>query len=374
MKQDIPQLHAIRSLAMVAIFFHHLWLGLPELGRLWQGTTLDASFKAMSLGVVVFNVMTAFLMGLPFFGPTPAPIPRIGEFLRKRLWRLYPQYGVCVLSFTLLSAVVFQLTDWQGLAASVASHLLFLDNFQIAPFYSNMAAYWWLGLLVQFTLVYPWLIRLILRPGFGPARCCLVAALILWPVTVWIKAQGAAAPGTDWESFAFLWTFNLPPRLPELLCGIWMAKAYREHVGGGWPFGRGLALFLGGGCLAAVFSVLIPGAPSLGHMSGAVWSLAIFAVLFCLPITATMGSWSFVRRFSILSYGVYLAHQPLLSYAGAATAGFSPWQRFTIQGVTVGIGSIAAGWLVERASGAIVSRLRCRVAGINPALSQKRIR
>jgi peptidoglycan/LPS O-acetylase OafA/YrhL len=374
MKKDIPQLHAIRSLAMAAIFFHHLWLGLPDLGRLWRGTPLDASFQAMSLGVVVFNVMAAFLMGLPFFGPTPAPIPRFGEFLRKRLWRLYPQYGLCVLGFTLLSAVVFQLTDWRGLAEGVASHLLFLDNFQVAPFYGNMAAYWWLGLLVQFTLIYPWLIRLILRPGFGPARCCLVAALVMWPVTVWIKAQGAAAPGTNWDAFAFLWTFNLPSRLPELLCGIWMAKAFREHVGGGWPFGRGLAFFLGGGCLAALCSVVIPGAPSLGHMSGAVWSLGLFAVLFCLPVMAAMGERPFVRQFSNLTYGMYLAHQPLLSYAGAATAGLSPGLRFAIQAVVVGGASILAGWLVERTSEAVVSWLRCRLAATAPALSQKRIR
>jgi peptidoglycan/LPS O-acetylase OafA/YrhL len=371
MKQDIPQLHAIRSLAMAAIFCHHLWLGLPDLGRSWQGTLLDASFRSMSLGVVVFNVMAAFLMGLPFFGPSPAPDLRFGEFLRKRLWRLYPQYGLCVVGFTIFSAMVFRLSDWQGLAAGVSSHLLFLDNFQIAPFYSNMAAYWWLGLLVQFTLVYPWLIRQVRR--LGPARCCLVAACVMWPVTAWIKARGAAAPGTGWDAFAFLWTFNLPSRLPEFLCGLWMAKAFREHAGAGWPFGRGLALFLGGGCLAALASAVVPGAPSLGHMSGAVWSLAVFAVLFCLPSTAALGTHPLVRRFSILSYGVYLAHQPLLSYVGAATVGLSPWLRFAVEAMVAGVGSIAAGWLVERASDGLVAWLRGRGLSPQPALPPKRI-
>uniref|UniRef100_I2Q1Y5 Putative acyltransferase n=1 Tax=Desulfovibrio sp. U5L TaxID=596152 RepID=I2Q1Y5_9BACT len=351
---EIAQLHAIRSLAMAAIFCHHLWLGLPELGRAWQGTLLDAAFRSMSLGVVVFNVMTAFLMGLPFFGPAPVPPPAFGPYVRKRLRRLYPSYALAVLVLTAVSAAVFRLSDWQGLATGVASHLLFLDPFWTRPFYGNMAAYWWLGLLVQFTLVFPWLVRLVRGPGPGPAGWCLLSAAVMWPVTVWIKARGAAAPGTGWDTFAFLWTFNLPPRLPEFLCGLWMAQAYREQAGPGWPFGRGLALFLGGGCLAAFFSGIVPGAPSLGHMSGAVWSLAIFAVLFRLPCMAVAGAWAWVRRFSTLSYGVYLCHQPLLSFCGPATAGLAPWTRFALAATAAGAASLIGAWLLERATAAVL--------------------
>ncbi len=375
-KADIPQLHAIRSLAMAAIFFHHLWLGLPELGRLYRGTLLEAAFLAASLGVVVFNVMTAFLMSLPFFGPSPAPTPSTAEYLRKRLWRLCPQYWLCVLGYTVLTAAVFHLTDWPGLAKGALSHVLFLDTFQVGPFYTNMAAYWWLGLLVQFTLVFPWLLRLARRPGLGPAACCLVAAAVMWPLTAWIKAKGAALPGTSWDSFAFLWTFNLPSRLPEFLCGIWMAKAYREHAGSGWPFGPGLAWFLGGGCLAAFLSGVVPGAPSLGHMSGAVWSLGIFAALLSLPSMAVVGGWRFVRLFSLLSYGVYLSHQPLLSYGGPITSGLSPWARFTVLAVAAGAASVGAAVVVERASAAVVAWLGRRGLGpaLAPARDQKRMR
>lgn len=372
---EIVQLHAIRSLAMAAIFFHHLWLGLPDLGRAWQGTLVDAAFRSMSLGVVVFNVMTAFLMGLPFFGAAPAPAPAFGPYVRKRLWRLCPQYYLAVLALTAASAAIFQLSDWRGLAEGVASHLLFLDTFRLEPFYGNMAAYWWLGLLVQFTLAFPWLVRLARRPGLGPAGWCLVAAAIMWPATAWIKARGAAAPGSGWDAFAFLWTFNLPPRLPEFLCGLWMAKAYREHARGGWPFGPGLAVFLGGGCLAALASGLVPGAPSLGHMSGAVWSLAVFAGLFCLPGAAVWGARPFVRRFSVLSYGVYLCHQPLLSFCGPATAGLSPWTRFALQGLAAGAASLAAAVLLERATTAVLGWLKpAETAAGGQLCPQKRIR
>jgi peptidoglycan/LPS O-acetylase OafA/YrhL len=371
MRGDIPQLHAVRALAMAAIFFHHLWQGSAALRVRYADTLLDAAGMDMALGVVVFNVMTAFLMGLPLFGSAPAPAPAFGPAVRKRLVRLCPQYYLAVLGLTAASAAVFHLSDWPGLAWATLSHLLFLDTFQVSPFYGNMAAYWWLGLLVQFTLVFPWLAGRMHRPG----AWCLAAAIVLWPASAWIKARGAALPGTGWEAFAFLWTFNLPARLPEFLCGLWLAKAWREHAGGGWPLGRGPALFLGGGCLLALASAVVPGAPSLGHMTGAVWSLGAFAVLFALPGVAALGRLPAVRLVSTLSYGIYLCHQPLLSFCGPATQGLAPWTRFAVTAVAAGAGSLAGAMLLDRGAARVIAWLEPGKAAVAvPAGSQKRMR
>lgn len=369
MKQDIPQLHAIRTLALAAIFFHHLWQGSAALVRAYSETLLHAAFVDMALGVVVFNGMAAFLMGLPYYGEHPLPAPAVGPAVRKRLWRLYPQYALAVVGFTGLSAAVFHLSDVGGLAWGMLSHLLFLDTFQVSPFYGNMAAYWWLGLLVQFTVLFPWLVRRLLRSGTGPAGWCLASAAILWPVTGWIQARGAALPGTTWESFAFLWTFNLPARLPEFLCGLWMAKAWRDHGGPGWPFGRGLALFLGGSCLFTLLWGCVPRASPLGHMTGAVWSLGGFALLFVLPGCAALGRLRAVRVVSALSYGVYLAHQPLLSFGGPATATLPPWTRFVVLTLLAGTASLVAAWLLERGAAWLTERLRPRTPVRKPARS-----
>ncbi len=375
-RADIPQLHAIRALAMAAIFLHHLWQGSSALRRAHADTLLDAAFMDMALGVVVFNAMTAFLMGLPLFGAKPAPAPRFGPYLQKRLWRLCPQYYLAVLALTLASVLVFRLTDLVGVAMGMLSHVLFLDTFQVAPFYGNMAAYWWLGLLVQFTLAFPVLAWLVRRPGLGAGGWCLVAAAVMWPATAWIKARGAAMPGTGWEAFAFLWTFNLPARLPEFLCGLWMARAYREHAAaGGWPFGRGVALFLGGGCLLTLVFALVPGAPGLGHMTGAIWSLALFAGLFSLPAMAALGRLGAARLVSALSYGIYLCHQPILSFCGPATASLSPWTRFALQALVAGAASVLAAVLVERGAAAVACRLAPGGAVAVPeACPQKRMR
>lgn len=349
MRKDIPQLHAIRALAMAAIFFHHLWQGLPRLNGPYQGTALNEAFVDMALGVVVFNALTAFLAGLPYFGPDAAAPPAFFASCRKRLARLYPQYVLAVVGLTGVSVLVFHLRDFSGLARGALSHLLFLDTFQTTPFYSNMAAYWWLGLLFQFTLATPWLVRLSVRTRFGPGGWCLFSAAVLWPVTAWIQAKGAALPGTSWESFAFLWTFNLPARLPEFWCGLWMAKTWREQGDGRvWPFGRGLALFLGGGILGCTLWSWLPGVPSLGHMTGAVWSLGVFAALFALPLTSRLGRMAATRRISALSYGIYLAHQPILSYCEPVLAGFAPWPRFAVQAIVAGSASFVCAWLLER--------------------------
>jgi peptidoglycan/LPS O-acetylase OafA/YrhL len=367
MHPDIPQLHAIRALAMAAIFLHHLWQGSAAVRATFADTFLDTAFMDMALGVVVFNVMTAFLLGLPYYGDRPRPAPAFGPFVRKRLIRLCPQYYFAVFGLTAASLLVFRLSDWPGLAWATLSHVLFLDTFQMSPFYGNMAAYWWLGLLFQFTLVFPWLARRTARPGFW----CLIAAAILWPVTAWIKVRGAGLPGTGWEAFAFLWTFNLPARLPEFLCGLWLAKAYRQGIGRGWPLGRGPALFLGGGCLLTLVAAAIPGAPSLGHMTGALWSLGAFAGLFALPAVAALGRVAAVRLVSTLSYGIYLCHQPLLSFCGPLTQGLAPWTRLTLTAVLAGVGSLVGAMLLVRVADWTVARLDPgKQAGPAPARSQ----
>jgi peptidoglycan/LPS O-acetylase OafA/YrhL len=369
MKRDIPQLHAIRALAMAAIFFHHLWQGSGALRRGYAGTLLDTAFLDMALGVVVFNAMTAFLMGLPYCGDQPLAAPAPGPAIRKRLWRLYPQYALAVVGFTGLSVAVFRLTDFGGVCWGMVSHLLFLDTFQVSPFYGNMAAFWWLGLLVQFTVVFPWLARWMLRPGWGPAGCFFVSAAILWPLTGWIQARGAALPGTSFETFAFLWTFNLPARLPEFCCGLWLAKAWHDHGGPGWPFGRGVAVFLGGACLFTWVWGQVPGVPPLGHMTGAIWSVAVFAALFALPGLAALGRLRAVRRVSTLSYGIYLAHQPLLSFGGPATAGLDPWTRFGVLTLGAGTASLVAAWLLARGAAWLTERLRPHSRAGKPAIS-----
>lgn len=356
MQHTIPQIDALRASAMAAIFLHHMRPDTPIGPAPLAVTLIDAAVGEMALGVVVFNIMTAFLLGLSLFGDRPKPLPAFWTFLRKRLSRLCPQYYLAVLSLTAISAAVFHYSDWPGLAWATLSHLLFLDPLQFSPFNTNMAAYWWLGLLFQFTLLSPWLARLVTRPGLGAGGVCLAAAAVCWPITAWIQAKGAAMPGTAWEGFAYLWAFNLPARLPEFCCGLWMAKDFREHPGRRWPFGRGLTLFLGGGCLFVLVWSRLPGLPPLGHMIGAMETMLAFALLFALPPVAALGRLPAVRRVAALSYGIYLCHQPVISFFGEATKHLDRWTGLTVTGLAAAVVSLLGAVLLEKGAAALSAR------------------
>ena len=337
-KQTISQLHFIRVLAMAGIFLHHLWMGLGDLRTPYQNTLLGHAFVDMALGVIVFNVMTAFLMTLPFVGANPAPAPAPFAFIRKRLGRICPQYYLSIIIFTILTAIVFHQTDVFSLLYPVLSRLLFLQTFQYQAFMSNMAAYWWLGLLMQFTVCYPLLLWLIRHPKIGPMKACLGSAVIIWPLIEIIKAWGRANPDSFASLFSFLFTFNLPSRLPEFLAGMWMASVWKDS-GRKWPLDKPLGIFLVSCLVLSLILESIPGLPS-PHLTGAVWSIAAFAALFRLPFSARLGNLQWVLFGSAASYSMYLSHQPLLSYFDLLFNNLAPWDRFVLLLLTAGAACI----------------------------------
>lgn len=335
MKKDIPQLHFIRAAAMVGIFLHHLFQGIGPLRDAYARTLLGAAFTDLALGVAVFNVMTSFLLAMPYVGENPAPIPKLSDFLPKRLTRLCPHYYIAVGLVVLGNAVVYRITGPGDWLPPALWHLLFLDPLRTQSFMSNTAAYWWLGLLMQFTLAWPWILAQYRK--FGPARFTLAVTLIAWPLTEAIKIWGRACPDGLGGTLAFLSTFNLPARLPEFLIGMWMAELWKSSPGRTWLVDRPLAWLIFGTCglSLALFALGLP----QPWFSGIAWTLALFVVLFALPVTARLGQRKGVLWLSGASYAIYLVHQPVLSWLDVAVASFSPWWKFLALG--------ALGWLVS---------------------------
>ena len=103
---------------------------------------------------------------------------------------------------------------------------------------------------------------------------------------------------------------------------------------------------------------------SAQSMEGAVWSLTLFAGLFALPGVTALGRWALVRRVSLLSYGIYLCHQPLLSFCDPLTRGLAswPWPRLALIGLLAGAASLAAAMLLERGAAWLSGRLQPRAA------------
>lgn len=327
MKREIPQLHAIRALAMAGIFLHHLYMGIGPLRQAQAGTLLDACFEDLALGVVVFNVLTSFLLAMPSMGDNPAPAPAYRDFVPRRLRRLCPLYVLSIVFVILGNAVVYRVTAPADWLPQAVSHLLFVDNLRLASFTSNTAAYWWLGLLMQFTLAFPLVLRFSRR--FGIARLTWAVTLAAWPATEALKAWGRADPDGLGGAVAFLSTFNLPSRLPEFLIGMWMAEIVQRHPDRAAPVDGPLAWLIFGTCGLCAALFFVPGLPT-PWFAGLAWTLAVLVGLYALPATAALGRRPWVLWISAASYGIYLVHQPILSYLDLAVASLPPWWRFGV--------------------------------------------
>lgn len=357
MSKDIPQLHAIRALAVAGIFVHHAVMGNAPLVQSLAGTAVGHFFSDLSLGVVAFNLMTSFLLALPFMGAAAAPIPRYRDYLPHRLLRLCPRYYLAVALVTLANAVVFRVTAPDAWVPDVLRHLLFLDSLWPQSFYSNTAAYWWLGLMAQFTVAFPLLLKVFRR--FGPARVTLAVTLVAWPFMELLQIWSRSAPEGLGSTVAFLFSVNLPARLPEFCVGMWMASLWGECPGRTWIVDKSLAGLIFGACALCLVLSFFPGAPT-PWFAGLAWTMALFVVLFALPHTARLGLRPMALWLSLSSYSIYLLHQPIMSYLDLVTQAFSPWVRFISLMALAWFVTVREAAFLEKATVWVVARLTTR--------------
>src|SRR5262245_40350549 len=107
------------------------------------------------------------------------------KFLRRRFSRICLHYYPALLLWTSLWIIA---PAWimrseprrnllPGLWAFV-THLLFVHTLSASTFFAIVPAFWWLGLLAQFYLAFPWLVRVFAREG--PGWACLAICTFSW--------------------------------------------------------------------------------------------------------------------------------------------------------------------------------------------------
>src|SRR4029434_8596940 len=163
---------------MTCIFLFHLWSVVPLAANSGTfGLVLMRVLHSGHLGVVVFNIITGFVLALPHLGPARRPALTYGDFLRRRFLRICPQYYLALLLWT----TIMLLTAHEPSSAVVLSfvaHAFFVHTLHPTTLFGIVPAYWWLGLLVQFYLLFPLVLRLFQR--LGPKRSGLVLCGICW--------------------------------------------------------------------------------------------------------------------------------------------------------------------------------------------------
>jgi len=302
---------------MLSIFLHHLWKTVIVTPQGTIQKVLDPVFSSASDGVIIFNIISGFLLAMPHLGPERRPLIGYRQFLRKRFLRIIPPYYLALFIFTLVNVLHFS----YPLGAAVdmlLQHLLFVNSLNYSNMLTNFSPFWYLGQLAQYYLLFPYILGLFMRIGHGKAAL-LISALCwgCWILLAWLFPETPSGyPGFSEN----LMHFNLPGRLPEFAIGMWLASLWDPQAATTYRslFNRPFSLFTAGMSL-----YLVVGTPFLSimnlpfiHVYHVALGFMFFLVLFLWSFAARVGESSFVKDIAAHSYSLYIVHHPLFSYVG----------------------------------------------------------
>lgn len=315
-RATISQLDTIRVVALLGVFCHHLWKTvIPAPQDALQGF-LDPAFQGMAGSVIIFNIISGFLLSLPHLGPDRRPPMSYGAFLKKRFLRIVPPYYVALILFTVVNIVHF---GFPLLPASIMlfEHLTFVNSLDYSNMLSNFSHFWYLGQLAQFYLLFPLILRFFI--WLGPRKAALSTMLVCWggwQVLAWIFPENQQFPGI----LENLMRFNLPGRLPEFAAGMWLASLWgTSPQPGGWKIlDRPFLIYAGASAL--FFAAATPFHSALVlpllHLYYVAPSVLLFLFLFFWTPSARAGESVLIKSFAAQTYAVYIVHHPLFSYVG----------------------------------------------------------
>lgn len=369
MTKRIPQIEFLRVLAMVGVFFFHIWSVIPDAGTQNPlGPFLGDVLAQGYLGVVIFNTITGFVLALPLILKGGGLDMTLGEFFRRRFGRICPQYYMALVIWS--AAALFTATAaGPPLWRCVAEHALFVHTLDPACFFSIVPAMWWMGLVAQFYLCFPFLLRFFNRVGPFRALACIMAGCFGgWSLLLVLAARFPEGPYGLW---AYMIYFNLPARLPEFALGIFLAfrfvaakKADEQAQAQGYP-GRDelphpASLALAGlTVLAVTLTVAVRDAlptPAV-HFLMCLCTLSFGGMLYAMPVIGRIGENRVVAMLAAASYSFYLIHQPLVGYISTYLSGrMTPFAAFCLTSVVAFPLALGASRVMDRLTAMIFSR------------------
>jgi peptidoglycan/LPS O-acetylase OafA/YrhL len=310
----LPGVDGLRATAALWVVLFHMYAFSGVTFSRFPG--VDLILRSGSTGVSLFLVLSGFCLFLPFAGGRTTRF-KVRDFFVRRCRRLMPAYYAS-LAFAVVLYVGagawlgFQHMDFAQVVWQIIAHGLLIHTLFPSTFYTLNGAYWSLGLEWQLYLGLPLLIWLICRIGLTYTAAIAIGCNVVYRIALSLAiAHGAVAPqgmiATD------VLPNLLPGRWAEFVFGMIAADLYATGRLARWARSRSFQF----GALGALV-VLVPvgfraSGWSLSHLVfGGVFFVVLALVLQPNNILSRIFSWPPLVAIGIMSYSLYLVHQPVV--------------------------------------------------------------
>jgi len=316
--RQLPFLDELKGVAILLIVLYHSQLALG-----WS------NWSQGQIGVDIFLVLSGWMIGRSL-----KPETTFSDFFKRRVWRVVPAYWTALGALSVVKLLTSHAPfDWSDFIA----HIFGLQIFGPADwFFGINPSFWFISLLL---LTYP--LAYVLRGERSP-----------WTILSAGMALGLFAYVVGHFSHREDVVLHVPARLISFCGGLAIAAALREQVD----------LQKNGVTFFVLF--VISGYLELNEVT--LWrplfyALALIAV--CLLATGgvvrrrSLRGWSTPMSFlGVISYEVFLLHQPLLRL-GMNLPSINHLANARVISAVIGIVfSIIAGWMLNRALSVLFSR------------------
>ena len=302
----LPAADFLRGVAILFVVSFHVFGVLCGWQLPWNGVfrNFDSppsryfySFYPISLGwsgVSLFFVLSGFCIYLSYF--------RKGEFKPRyffwqRFWRIYPAY--------FLALVVFFILERRNMTGSDAyfqfiSHALLIHNFSTKDFFGINPSFWSIAVEIQLYLLFPLL--LVIKNKLGMRSCLLITGFlgVFWKISAMVIA------GFPDEAISIIFSSPIACWFDWTL-GVWVADCLVNEK---WAF-QHHRYWLIGLIPLFIFSTLYQ--PFIAF-SFTLAALIFAVVLDCMIRMQKMQNLALrtVSFIGVISYSIYLWHQPLI--------------------------------------------------------------
>jgi len=323
-----PEIDGLRALAIAPVVMHH---AAPE----W----LPGGFA----GVDVFFVISGYLIAGIIAGDLARGRFSLRGFWERRARRIIPALAAMLMVTTLAAWAILTPEDFQQFAKALLAASVFASNIHFARgtgYFDGtegslpLLHTWTLGVEEQFYLLFPLLMLMVWR--WNPRAVLPAVALagaVSFALALWLAPR--------WPLAAF---YLLPTRMWELMLGAACALLPRTPRPDGRLALAGLAAIIAG------FGVIGPFSPAPGPLF-LLPTLGTALVLLFADARTAAGRVLAARPLAalgLISFGLYLWHQPVLAFARYLHFGpLPPWALAAAVALSVALAAASYRWIEQ---------------------------